>query len=97
MEQLLAMNVAAILTQAACGSSGGSNAVSPDLSPHSDKAGGEGDLIFREKLVPLFEKCFHLSSSHLGFRTPILCINRNQSGNCVQPETEFRQRTMSEF
>jgi hypothetical protein len=32
MEQLLAMNVAAILTQAACGTSGGHNAVSPDLS-----------------------------------------------------------------
>jgi hypothetical protein len=32
MEQLLAMNVAAILTQAACGSSGGNNNISPDLS-----------------------------------------------------------------
>ena len=32
MEQLLAMNVAAVLTQAACGTSGANNAVSPDLS-----------------------------------------------------------------
>jgi hypothetical protein len=32
MEQLLAMNVAAILTQAACGSSGGNNNITPDLS-----------------------------------------------------------------
>jgi hypothetical protein len=32
MEQLLAMYVAATLTEAACGSSGGNNNISPDLS-----------------------------------------------------------------
>jgi hypothetical protein len=32
MEQLLAMYVAATLTEAACGASGGSNTISPDLS-----------------------------------------------------------------